>query len=204
MMHGLASACRRFAVSTRAVAAVEFAMILPVLMILFLSSFDAANCIAVYLKVRAATFSLAAITNQYGIGGNTPNPSIATTDMTTITGATASMLAPYSSIPTVVTVSQIDATTATQAVVSWSYSVNGTALTTGAPFTGLPAQMAANSCNGTYPCYFILASVSYTYTPAFGSFLTGPISLSDSLYVTPRVSQCVIYNNAPSSCASGP
>lgn len=202
MTHGFASACRRFAISTRAVAAVEFAMILPLLLLLFLGSFDAANGIAVYLKVRAATFSLAAITNQYGSGIGASV--IATADMTGITTATAAVLAPYSTTPLVMTVSQIDANKANQAVVSWSYSVNGTALTTGAPFTSLPANIAANTCNGAYPCYFILASVSYTFTPAFGSFLTGPIVLSDSLYVTPRSSQCVVYNGAPSSCATGP
>jgi Flp pilus assembly protein TadG len=202
MMHVFASACGRFAVSTRAVAAVEFAMILPVLLLLFLSTFDAANGIAIYMKVRAATFSLAAITNQYG-NGIGANP-IATADMTGITSATAAVLAPYSTAPLVMTVSQIDATSATAAVVSWSYSVNGTALATGAPFTGLPANIAANTCGGTYPCYFVQATVSYTFTPAFGSFLTGPIVLSDSLYVTPRSSQCVVYNGAPSSCATGP
>lgn len=200
MMHDLASVCRRFAISTRAVAAVEFAMILPVLLLLFLSSFDAANGISVYLKVRAATFSLAAITNQYGNGANTNAPPIATADMTGITSATAAVLAPYSTTPLVMTVSQIKATSATQAVVSWSNSVNGTALTAGAPFTGLPANIATNTCNGTYPCYFILATVSYTYTPAFGSFLTGPIVLSDNLYVTPRVSVCVMYNSTPATC----
>jgi len=198
MIHGLASACRRLTASTRAVAAVEFAMILPVLMVLFLSSFDAANGIAIYLKVRAATFSLAAITNQYGTGiGAAP---IATADMTAITSATADVLAPYSTTPLVMTVSQIKATSATQAVVSWSNSVNGNALTTGAPFTGLPTNIAANTCGGTYPCYFIFATVSYTFTPSFGSFLTGPITLSDSLYATPRSSACVMYNGTPASC----
>jgi Flp pilus assembly protein TadG len=198
MMHGLTSACRRFATSTRAVAAVEFAMILPVLLVLFLSSFDAANGISVYLKVRAATFSLAAITNQYGngIGTNT----LSSADMTVLTNATADVLAPYSTTPLVMTISQIKATSASQAVVSWSNSVNGTALTAGSPFTGLPTNIAANSCNATYPCYFIFAQVSYTYTPAFGSYFTGTLVLSDSLYVTPRSSPCVMYNGTPATC----
>ena len=34
----------------------------------------------------------------------------------------------------------------------------------------------------------------------FGAFITGPITLSDSLYTTPRVSTCVQYNGTPSSC----
>jgi hypothetical protein len=36
--------------------------------------------------------------------------------------------------------------------------------------------------------------VSYTYTPLFGYFGTGSgISLSDTMYATPRSSQCVPY-----------
>lgn len=187
---------RRFIGSTRGVAAVEFAMILPVLLLLLLATFDAGTAIAVYVKVRSAAYSLAAITNQYGTGNN----AISTTTMTAITGATGAVLAPYSSTPTVVIISQIEATSASVAVVSWSYAVNGTALTQGANYSSLPSNFAANSCGGTYPCYVIFAQVSYTYTPAFGAFLTGPITLSDSLYVTPRSSVCVQYNSLPSSC----
>jgi Flp pilus assembly protein TadG len=188
---------RRFTASTRAVAAIEFAMIMPVLLILFLSSFDAGNAIAIYMKVRAATYTLAAITNQYGDGSAVS--AISNTDMTAITGATGAVLAPYSNTPTVIVISQIKATSASQAVVSWSYTVNGTALTQGSTFT-LPLNFAQNSCNGTYPCYVILAAVSYTYTPMFGSFMTGPVILSDSLYATPRSTICIVYNGVPGSC----
>ena len=72
MMTALPGNIRRFIGSNRAVAALEFAMIMPVLLLLFLGSFDAGNAIVVYAKVRAATYSLAAITNQYGDGTN-PN-----------------------------------------------------------------------------------------------------------------------------------
>lgn len=194
---------RRFVDSNRAVAAIEFAMIMPVLLILFLGSYDAGNAIAVYAKVRAATYSLAAITNQYGDGTNPNFPPISTAIMGTITTAAAAILQPYSSAPITLVISQIKATSATVAVVSWSYSPTaGSALTQGNPYT-LPTQptnFAATTCNGTYPCYFILASVSYSFTPMFGAFLTGPLDLSDSLYATPRNSTCVQYNGTPSSC----
>ena len=118
----------RFIGSNRAVAALEFAMIMPVLLLLFLGSFDAGNAIVVYAKVRAATYSLAAITNQYGDGLNPNYPAISTTTMTTITSAATAILAPYPSSSATVVISQIKATSATVAVVSWSYAVNGTAL----------------------------------------------------------------------------
>jgi Flp pilus assembly protein TadG len=187
--------CRRFIASRRGVAAVEFAIIMPVLLILFLSSYDVGNAIIIYLKVRAATYELAAITNQYSTGST---GQISTTTMTSITAAVGTVLAPYSSTPTTIIISQIKATSKTAATVSWSYTVGGTALS--GSYTGLPSNMAKNSCNNTYPCYFILSQVSYTYTPMFGSYMTGPLTLSDSLLVTPRTSKCVQYNSTPSSC----
>ncbi len=187
---------RRFATSTRGVAAIEFAFIVPVLMLLFLASFDAANAIAVYMKVRSAAFTLGSITNQYTTSTN----GIQSTDMTAITGSTAAVLAPYSSTPVVVKISQIKATSAGNATVSWSYSLNGTAYAQGASWTTLPTQFAStNACN-SYPCYLIFAEVSYKYTPSFGYFVTGPITLSDNLYVTPRSSVCIQYNNVPGTC----
>ena len=187
--------CRRFMASQRGVAAIEFAMIMPVLLILFLSSFDVGNAIIVYLKVRTATYELAAITNQYGTGSTAQ---ISTSTMSAITSATSQVMAPYSSSSTAVTISQIKATSATAATVSWSYTVNGTKLS--GTYTGLPANMAKNSCNNKYPCYFILSSVAYTYTPLFGHYMTGPLTLSDTLLVTPRVSTCVQYNGTPATC----
>jgi Flp pilus assembly protein TadG len=196
MMLGVVSTFRRFLDSTRAVAAVEFAMVMPVLLLLFLGSFDAGNVIVIYMKVRAATYSLGAITNQYGIG----NAAISTTIMSSITSATSAILSPYSNTPTVIVISQIKATSSAAAVVSWSATVNGTALTQGATYTGLPTNFAQNSCGGVYPCYVIVASVSYSYTPTFAAFMTGPIALADKLYTTPRSSTCVQYNSVPSSC----
>lgn len=192
--------CRRFVDSTRAVAAIEFAMIMPVLMLLFLGTYDAENAICIYTKVRSATYSLAAITNQYGIATNS---TISTSTMTSITGAVSAIVAPYSSTPTKIVISQIKATSNTNATVSWSYAVNTTALTPGTTFSGLPANFVQNSCSNvssSNACYAIYAQVSYTFTPSFGQFVTGPITLSDSIFTTPRVSQCVQYNGTPSSC----
>ncbi len=184
-----ASIFRRFAASVRGVAAIEFALVLPFLLLVFLASFDAGNAISIYIKVRSATFALAAITNTY----NNSNDTIQATDMTTIVSATSAVLAPYSSTPIVVTITQIKATSSTAATVSWSSSLNGTAYTQGSPWTKFPSQLTStNSCN-SYPCYLIFAEVKYTFTPSFGYFVTGPIALYDNVYVAPRSSICIAY-----------
>jgi len=184
MMRALVSAYRRFAASTHGLAAIEFAMVLPVMLILLLASYDAGNGIALYMKVRSATYTLAAITNQY--------TTIQATDMDSIVGATSVVLAPYPSAPVVVTISQIKISSASKATVSWSYSLNGTALTQTASWTPPSSLFTNNSC-GSYPCYLILGQVSYTFTPSFGFFAKGGISLSDSIYVAPRSSLCILY-----------
>lgn len=189
-MRKLARLRRRFLASTRGVAAIEFAIILPVLVILFLASIDAGRAIAIYMKVRTATYTLDAITNQY--------TTIQSTDMSSILGATSVVLAPYSSSPVVVVISQIKVTSSSQATVNWSATLNGTALTQNASFS-VPTNFA--SCN-SYPCYLIYGQVSYTYTPLFTYFTRSAITLSDNLYVTPRSSECVMY--PPANITSSP
>jgi Flp pilus assembly protein TadG len=185
MISRLATIYRRFIASTRGVAAIEFAMIMPVLTVIFLGSYDGGRAIAVYMKVRSATYTLDAITNQY--------TTIQSSDMQAIVGATSVVLAPYSSTPVVVVISQIKINTGGKATVSWSYALNGTPLAPGSTVT-IPAGLVAsgNTC-GTYPCYLIFGQVSYTYTPLFGFFGSGGITLADSLYVTPRSSACIFY-----------
>jgi Flp pilus assembly protein TadG len=172
---------RQFVCATRGVAAIEFALILPALVVMFLASIDAGRAIAIYMKVRSATYTVAAITNQY--------ETIQSSDMTSIFGATSLVLAPYSTTPAAITVSQIKVSSATKAKVNWSDTLNGTALKKNASVM-VPGNFA--SC-ASYPCYLIYGQVTYKYTPLFGLFAPSTITLSDDLYVTPRVSECILY-----------
>jgi Flp pilus assembly protein TadG len=170
-MTGRANIFRRFVASRRAVAGIEFAMILPLLLVLLLGFYDAGTAIAIYTKTRFATSTLAELTNQY--------TTIDDADMTQILGATSTVLAPYSSTPVTTSISQIAISATGAATVSWSST-----LKPGASFP-LPANLAVKSS------YLIYAQVSYTYTPTFSYFLSGPITLSDNLYVSPRNSASI-------------
>lgn len=178
MMPAPAKLFRRFIASTRGVAAIEFAMILPVLAVLFLGTFDGGRALAIYMKMRSATYSLAAITNQYS--------TIQASDMTAILAATAAVLAPYSSTPAVVKISQISIAAGGQATIAWGASQGGTPRAIGSGVT-IPSALA------TPNSYLIFAELSYTYTPMFGYFSAGSITFSDNLYMTPRASTCIVY-----------
>lgn len=182
----IANTGRLFAASTHGIAAVEFAMVIPLLLLLLLATFDGGRAIALYMKVRSATYTLAAVTNQYTV--------IQSSDMTSIVGATSVVLAPYSNTPAIVRISQLSMNSAGQVTVNWSYALNGTALSQGSTVT-VPASFAPsnNATCSSYPCYLILAQVSYAFSPTFNYFASGGITLSDNLYVTPRSSNCVLY-----------
>jgi Flp pilus assembly protein TadG len=180
--------CRRFVASTSGLAAIEFALIMPILLLLLLGTFDAGRAISVYMKTRSAAYTLAAITNQY----STVTP-IQSSDMQAITGATAAVLSPFPTTPATVTITQIKQTSATQAIVSWSYSVNGTAHSAGSAWARMPSNLTSTNACSNYPCYFIFSEVSYVYTPSFGYFAVGSLTFSDNLYTTPRSSSCIPY-----------
>jgi len=198
---------RRFVASNRGIIAVEFGIVFPMLMVLLLASIDAGRAIAIYMKVRAATYALDAMTNQYS--------TVQDSDLQGISNAVAAVLAPYSSGPSGLRISQVEITTGGP-IVAWSYGANmtpytyqssnnlvlpGTLASTSAPNNACPTSYYNTTGNGPNPgCYLLLAQVQYTYTPMFTQFITGPITLSDSLFVMPRNSLCVKYNNA--SCYS--
>ena len=185
IMPKLTRAYRRFVDSTRAVAAIEFAMIMPVLAVLFLGSFDGGRAITIYMKVRSMTYAVDAITNQY--------TTMASSDMQGVLLATSQMLAPYSSTPVVVKISQIKISAKGVATVSWGAALNGTPRAAGSSIT-IPAALA------TPGSYLIYGEASYTFTPMFGYFSLGNIALSDNLFVTPRSSTCIIYTPISATC----
>jgi Flp pilus assembly protein TadG len=161
----------RFIASRRAVAGIEFGMVLPILMLLLLGFYDAGTAIAIYTKTRFATATLAELTNQY--------TTIHDSDMSQILGATATVVAPYSSAPISSSISQIAISSTGAATVSWS-----NALPPGSTVV-LPASL------NTPNTYLIYSQVSYTFKPTFGYFVTGPITMTDSLYVSPRNSASI-------------
>jgi Flp pilus assembly protein TadG len=186
MMLRVSSNCRLFAAAKQGVAAVEFALILPLLVVMLLATFDGGRAIAAYMKMRAATYALASITNQYS--------TIQSVDMTAILGATSVVMAPYSSGSPAVTISQVKINNSGISKIEWSAAQNAIARSVNSSISPPSAMVVNNS-------YLILAEVSYTYVPLFGYFgSSSGITFSDSLYVTPRSVSCVVYVPQSGTC----
>jgi Flp pilus assembly protein TadG len=160
----------------RAVAVVEFAMLLPVMVSLYLGAVELSRGIAADRKVTLTTHALADLSTQF--------TNIADSDMSNILNASAAIMAPYSTANLQAVVSQLSINGAGQATVEWSDTLNGAARPVGQIVT-IPAALAVPNT------YLILGEATYNYNPVFGYVITGTLTMNDQIYMKPRVSVCV-------------
>jgi Flp pilus assembly protein TadG len=178
-MNRLAAIARcqmRFAGDRRGVSAVEFALLLPVMVTLFLGSVEASQGIATDRKVELTAHTLADLASQY--------TDITNAEMSNLLNAGSAIIAPYSAAKLSEVVSEISIDAQGNATVVWSDTLNGTALTVGQTIN-VPASLAVPNT------YLVVAQVQYNYDPTYGYVMTGTVSLSDQSFMRPRESASI-------------
>jgi len=178
---GIVRRLRTFGRERRGIAAIEFAVFLPLFLILYLGTFEVGQAISIKLNNGLAARTVADLASQY--------TNIYNADMTNILGASTTVMAPYPTQPFSVTVSQVTVDAKGNATVAWSDSLNGTARTVGQSVT-LPAGM--NTPNSS----LIWGETQYVYTPGLGYVLTGSITLSSQIFMSPRNAPSVVRTNS--------
>lgn len=173
---------RRLLRDKRGVSAVEFAMLLPLMVTLYLGGVEVSQAVAIDRKVTLLARSLADLVAQA--------TNISNSDSTNILAATASIVAPYSDSKLKITVSSVKIDNNGVAKVCWSDTKGGTARAIGSTVT-LPA--ALNTANTS----LIWAESEYAYTPAIGYVITGTMNLKDQIYMRPRLSETVTRDGTP-------
>jgi Flp pilus assembly protein TadG len=171
----------RFGQDERGVSAVEFAMLLPLMITLYLGSVEISQGVGIDRKVTLTTRTVADLASQVS--------SINNTDMTNLLNASASVIAPYDVSKLKVTVSLVTIDANGQAKVTWSDTFQGTKRAVGSTVT-LPA--ALNVVNTT----LVWSEVSYNSTPTIGYVVTGSLNLSDQIYMRPRLSDTITRVNS--------
>jgi Flp pilus assembly protein TadG len=174
---------RRLPGDRRAVLAVEFAIALPVMLLLYIMAFVLSDMTSCNRKVTITARAMADMATRYAALSTSTS---ASNSVATIIAASEQVLTPYSTDKAMVRLSEVCAlsTSATTVQVIWSQVQNGTALTVGNTFTVSSGLFTAGSCQ-------ILAEVQYTYTPAIGLGSVVSIPLYDSIYMTPRLSTSI-------------
>ncbi|TPQ41316.1 pilus assembly protein TadG [Bradyrhizobium guangdongense] len=169
---------RGFLADSQGLAATEFAVIVPLMLVMFFGTVEFSSAVAIDRKVTLMARTLSDLTSQ--------STSVGDTDMTNFFAASTGVMTPYSTTPVVRTITElyVDPTTL-QARVQWS---KGSSPRTAGSVVTIPTSLAIG---GTY---LIFSEVSYTYTPSVGFVLKSGINLSDVAYTRPRQSTCVYYS----------
>ena len=155
----------------RAVSAVEFALLAPLMIGLYLGGVEVSEGISVDRKVTLAAGAVANLAAQ--------TPTLSTADMTNVLDATTTIMAPYSATPLKITVSCISIDANKVATVKWSVTRNGTIKSGNVTLPS--ALQVANT-------QLLFGEVSYSYTPTIGHVIKSAINLSDTMYMAPRIS----------------
>jgi Flp pilus assembly protein TadG len=182
----LVAALRRIAADRRAVSAVEFALLLPLMLTLFIGGNEVSQAMTIYRKVGRTGATLGDLVTQVS--------TLSTADMTNILAAAAAVMAPYDSANAKLVVSAVNYTTSSGYKVAWSVASNDTAWTCAStPPITIPAGLVSDGQQ------LIVTRAQYVYTSLFSTFMTdiwgsSSITLKDVSYLRPRVSSTVTYS----------
>lgn len=175
----------------RGVAAIEFAMLLPFMLVLFFGTVVFSSGVAANRKVSLMAQTLSDLTSR--------SISVASSDLTNFFAADTAIMTPYDPTFTSAILSEfyIDPTTLKPTLI-WSVAYNGAnaspqvqAHTKGYALPAFPSSMAVGGS------YVIYSEIGYLFQPpgrgAMGLMNPNGISLNSTAYTRPRVGACVIY-----------
>jgi Flp pilus assembly protein TadG len=196
-MTSLSFRVRKFSTDAGAVAATEFAIVVPFMLLLLVGGVELADGMAMNVKVSATAHSVADMVTQ--------NTSLSTAQMQNILTGATTIIAPYpvnnsSGNPILsVTVSEISSDANGNLTLQWSQSYNGTSFGPGRTNLTNPPLTVPTSLNGAVgnannpnnqndQVSFIVGEVSYAYTPNLGYTISGTVNLHDTYWLFPRCS----------------
>ena len=176
LAHRFSNCLRRFSAERSGVAAIEFALLTPMMLTLFLGSVELSTGVAVNRKATIAAHTVADLASQY--------TNITNADMANILNAASDIIYPYPAASLQSTVSELAIDAQGNATVVWSDTLNGTARAVGSSVT-IPTNLA------TPNSYLVLGETTYGFKPSYGYAITGTLPLTDQIYLRPRQSNAV-------------
>jgi len=154
----------------RGVSAVEFALLAPMMIGLYLGCVEISQGVSADRKVSLVSAALANLSAQV--------TTISASDMTNILDASGAIISPFNASLLKMTVSCLKIDANKNVTVKWSVTRNGVA---NSGSMTIPSALAvANS-------QLLLAEASYAYTPIVGYTISGTLTLSDKMYMSPRI-----------------
>jgi Flp pilus assembly protein TadG len=173
---------RRLAQDTRGVSAVEFALILPIMITMYIGAVEFSHALTVDRRVTSVASAAADLVAQ--------SKQTSSAQVLDVFTAANSIMQPYSSTPISIVLTSVVADVDNKTTVDWSCAHNGSAYADDAAYI-LPDGLTQPFSS------IIVAEVSYSYTPPVGEFITGSINLTQKFFLRPRRSLTVEWDGAP-------
>ena len=170
------SLAKRFGADRSGVSAVEFALLLPIMLLLYFGAVELGDALTIKRKVTNVTSALTDLVTQ--------SKKVTNKDMQNIFNAARAIMSPYDDNKLEIKISGIQIDSNGKATVAWSDALNDTPLAKGAEVT-VPADVSADDS------FLVTTEVHYDYAPTIGYVMTGSFDLSDQYYLRPRLSSDV-------------
>ena len=178
---------RRLARDISGFAAVEFAMIVPVMIIMLLGCVEVSDASTVALRMINISGSVSDMVARC--------TNINSSDLNDIMRIADELLGKYTRSNLYIEVVAVQADANKNLTVAWSYDRNrGQPLAAGSAYNGLPPGLVA--ANST----LIVATSSYKYRSPVAQYIHGAVSLSHTAYNPPRGNLPVTYAAGGTSC----
>ncbi|NHO19355.1 pilus assembly protein [Acetobacter oeni] len=164
------------------VSAIEFALIAPLLISLFICGAEIEDAVIVLRKVTDMSHTVANLTTQY--------ETMTTDDASLVLAATLLVMNPYSTSTAELIVSEISVGSGGTGTVVWSCGLNRTPRALNSTVT------VPSTTNSDTTSYLIYGESWYTYTPVVIStvipgFAIPDLPMYESLYMVPRQSTSI-------------
>ena len=168
---------RGFTGNEKGVAAVEFALIFPVMLVLYLGSVELLQGISINRQVALTATTVASIVSQY-------TAISASTQMPDVLNASVQILAPNPPANATVIISCVTIDNVGNATVTWSQALNTAPRPAGQAIAVPGALDVPNST-------LLLSEATYAYTPLLDFIHVGTSNLHSSTYMAPRASSTI-------------
>lgn len=212
---------RSFLRCRSATVAIEFAMVAPVAILLYVGAAEVTDGVMASRRVTVVAKTLSDLVSLQGTSTQTtstptPGNAVSATTLSTLMTSAATILAPYPTSSLTMTISAIDVTNMAggpccSALVRWSYTQGGTLRPCVVQITSLPSTSDYSPSqipsgllpSGTQlpsPVYIIVADVGYTYQPVMSKNLINfaPV-MQRTRYMFPRSTGQIVTGTLPSS-----
>jgi Flp pilus assembly protein TadG len=166
----------RFPRDTRGVSAIEFALILPVMVGMFFGIGEMTSYMQAHSRMTKVASTVADLVAQ--------DTSISDDEMANIFNCAEAIMQPFDAANGWVRVSSIVANATGQTTVAWSDGQGIADRATGSSITVPPGVVPPNAS-------VIFTEVSYDYESSYGMFLDDGVTTSDQFYARPRRSVSV-------------